>query len=525
MLHNVTVNPAKSCKHAVRRIRLAAWLVIIVASIFDPARVHADPPVLSATVIRGSSVYSPAQLFSAYREQLGLPITRDNARAIVDAVEQMYTRDGYSRPEMRIDDAQATRGILAIDVFEPAITRVTFSGDRGPYAEELDEVAARLRDSQPLRRADIQQALQRMRTLPGLSITAVTRRDETRPNGHELAIQSSFQRVEGMVQASNRGTSEVGRNFVLGQLFVNSMFGFEEKIGVLFGAATDYDEYHGAGLFADTPLGEGGTRANAMMFRSVSNPTEDPDLPDVYRRDHATLALSRPITSGSILSMSFAAAFDLDDLDIDRDGLQIRDDRLRIIELETRASWRWNTRTQYAATLELRQGLDALGSGLYDATVVDDPRREDFTLLRLQLTWLRRLAESWTLRLDGFAQATRYVLPYGERFKIGGDRLGRGFEVPEIAGDQGLGAKAEVRRDLTNASSPIGKTQVYGFYDFGATWKQDVGGRESAATAGVGAARQGEKLTGYLEVAMPLTHPDVDGSTAPTLFGELSFRF
>ena len=525
MFHNISDKLIQSYNHAVRSTRLAAWLVIIATATFGPARGCADQPVLSAAVIRGSSVYSPAELFDAYREQLGLPITRDNARAIVTAVEQMYTRDGYSRPEMGIDDAQVSRGILAVDVFEAAITRVTFRGDRGPYAGELDDVATRLRESRPLRREDIQQALQRMRTLPGLSITAVTQRDETRRNGHELAIQSSFQRIEGVVQASNRGTSEVGRNFVLGQFFVNSMLGFEEKIGVLFAAATDYDEYHGAGLFADTPLGDSGTRANAMVFRSDSNPTESPDLPDIYRRDHGTLTLSRPVMSANSLSVSAAAAFDFDNLDIDRDGLQIRDDRLRVIELETRASWRRSMRTQYGAVLELRKGLDALGSGLYDATVTDDPRREDFTVLRLQLTWLRRLAEVWTLRVDGFAQDSGYVLPYGERFKIGGDRLGRGFEVPEIAGDQGLGAKAELRRDLTNASSPFGKTQVYGFYDFGATWKQDVGGRESAATAGIGAARQGEKLTGYLEVAMPLTHADVDGSTAPTLFGELSYRF
>jgi hemolysin activation/secretion protein len=42
------------------------------------------------------------------------------------------------------------------------------------------------------------------------------------------------------------------------------------------------------------------------------------------------------------------------------------------------------------------------------------------------------------LRIDALSQQTAYTLPYGERFKIGGDRLGRGFEVAEIAGDQGM---------------------------------------------------------------------------------------
>ena len=506
---------------------LSAVLVIILFSIGIPAHTRAaESPLLAAAVIRGCSVYSSAELFEVYSPQLGLKINADNARAILAALVQKYESDGYARPEIRADDALIARGILAFDVFEPAITRVTFSGDRGPYVEALDEVGAQLRDSRPLRRQDVQEALQRMRTLPGLSITAVTRPDDAQRNGHELVIQSSFKRIEGVVQASNRGTSEVGPTFVLGQLYVNSLFGLEEKVGVLFATATDYAEYHGVGLFMDTPLGHGGTRANAMVFRSDSEPTEEPDdLPDLYRRDHGTLTISHALRTGNAFTASFAAALDLDNLDIDRAGMQIRNDRLRIVELESRLGWRWSTVTQYAMTIELRQGLDGFGAGLYDATVADDPRRADFTLVRLQMTWLRSLADAWTVRLDGFAQGTGYVLPYSERFKIGGDRLGRGYEVPEIAGDQGLGAKIELRRDLTGASSVIGKTQVYGFYDFGATWKQDTGGRESAATTGIGAARQGEKISGYLEVAMPLTHPDADGSSDPTLFGELSYRF
>ncbi|HSG65856.1 MAG TPA: ShlB/FhaC/HecB family hemolysin secretion/activation protein, partial [Gammaproteobacteria bacterium] len=63
---------------------------------------------------------------------------------------------------------------------------------------------------------------------------------------------------------------------------------------------------------------------------------------------------------------------------------------------------------------------------------------------KASLTRVARLGERWTTRLDGFAQYTSQVLPYAERFKIGGDRLGRGFEITEIAGDRGVGAKIEL---------------------------------------------------------------------------------
>src|SRR5262249_16929515 len=160
---------------------------------------------------RGSSVYSAPELFELYRAQLGLPINNENAGAIVAALVQKYQADGYARPEIRADETLLARGILGLDVYEPAITRVTFSGDRGPYAGQLDAVAERLRSSRPLRQQDLQEALQRMRTLPGLAITATTRPDDTQRNAHELAVEASFQRLEGVVQMSNRGTSEVGR--------------------------------------------------------------------------------------------------------------------------------------------------------------------------------------------------------------------------------------------------------------------------------------------------------------------------
>jgi hemolysin activation/secretion protein len=131
----------------------------------------------------------------------------------------------------------------------------------------------------------------------------------------------------------------------------------------------------------------------------------------------------------------------------------------------------------------------------------------------------------WSVRLDAFAQNSGYVLPDSERFKIGGDRLGRGFEVAEIAGDSGVGGKLELRRDLINTETFIGRLSAYGFYDIGTAWKQDAPGRESAATAGSGIAIQGAALTGYLEVATPLTGYDIEGKQTASVFAELSYRF
>jgi hemolysin activation/secretion protein len=116
------------------------------------------------------------------------------------------------------------------------------------------------------------------------------------------------------------------------------------------------------------------------------------------------------------------------------------------------------------------------------------------------------------------------VLPNTERYRIGGDRLGRGFEIAELAGDQGVGAKAELRREMSGTASNVGKTSLYGFYDFAAAWKQDQPGRESAATAGIGFAVEYWRLSGSLEVAQPLTHADVEGDRETKVFAEVRLK-
>ncbi|MEO8061837.1 MAG: ShlB/FhaC/HecB family hemolysin secretion/activation protein [Pseudomonadota bacterium] len=482
-------------------------------------------PTLTTVIVAGSTIYSTPRLFAAYRAQLGQAINRDNARAIVDALTELYARDGYLKPEIALDDSMTGRGVLRAQVYEAQVTRVIYQGDDGAFAPALKHIGDELEGSRPLRKNDVPQALRRMREIAGLAVTAKTRRDEQTRNAFELVIDSDYSAIDGMVRMNNRGTDQVGPLFLLGQLFANGLLGGQEKIGLIFAAATDHDEYLGGGLFLDTPLGHRGTRANALLFSSRSAPNEAPlNLDDEYARQRATFKLTQPLHQDTAFTLNGSLGFEADDLTIDSDGVSIREDRLRIVETALRSGFRTGA-TQYSASLQVRKGFKSFGGGLQATDLTHDPRRADFLLTQLSATAYRPFAERWSLRFDLFAQHSGYVLPDSERFKIGGDRLGRGFEVAEIAGDRGLGGKLELRRDLLNTESFIGRVSTYSFYDIGSAWKQDRPGRESAATAGVGLGLQGAKLTGYLELAAPLSGPDIEGQRHASVFGELSYRF
>jgi hemolysin activation/secretion protein len=399
-------------------------------------------------------------------------------------------------------------------------------GDAGRQRAALERIAAKLEGARPLRQDDVPQAVRSMRAISGLSISAATRRDARTRNAFELVVTTDFSPVDGVVRMNNRGTDQVGPHFVLGQLFVNGVFGGQDKLGLIFASATDTDEYLGGGLYFDAPLGDGGTRASSLLFRSRSAPNEAPvNFDDEYVRERVTFKLTQSLRQSPTLTLNLSGGIEADDLAIERDGFIIREDRLRIAETGLRAIWRSAGAIQYSANLLVRKGFDSLGGGLQSASLASDPRRADFLVTQLQSTVYRRFAESWAVRFDGFAQHSGHVLPDSERFKIGGDRLGRGFEVAEIAGDRGIGGKIELRRDLVNTETLIGRLSAYGFYDIGAAWKQDRVGRESAATAGSGFSVSGASLTGYLEIAAPLTGTDVEGKRRTSVFAELSYRF
>jgi len=544
MRSQITITSPATPTTRLARIRGAA-LVIIAAGIFTvfspisnaaespllttvavPATVSkTSAPALTTVIVTGSTIYSTPRLFAAYRDQLGRAINRDNARAIVAALTELYARDGYVKPEIALDDSMTGRGVLRAQVYEAQVTRVVYQGDDGAFGSALKRIGDELEGSRPLRKDDVPQALRRMREIAGLAVTANTRRDAQTRNAFELVVDSEYSTIDGVVRMNNRGTDQVGPLFLLGQVFANGLLGGQERIGLIFASATDRDEYLGGGLFLDTPFGENGLRANALLFSSHSAPNEAPvNLADEYTRERATFKLTQPLHQDSAFTLNAGLGFEADDLTIDREGTSIREDRLRIAEAALRSGMRAGA-VQYSASLQLRKGFTSFGGGLQAVDLTDDSRRADFLLTQLSASAYRRFAERWSLRFDLFAQHSGNVLPDSERFKIGGDRLGRGFEVAEIAGDRGLGGKLELRRDLLNTESFVGRLSTYGFYDIGSAWKQDRPGRESAATSGIGLALQGAKLTGYLELAAPLSGPDIEGQRHASVFGELSYRF
>jgi hemolysin activation/secretion protein len=306
----------------------------------------------------------------------------------------------------------------------------------------------------------------------------------------------------------------------------NGLLSGKANLGLTFGSATDFSEYHGIGANGRLAVTDNDLSLTASGFRSRSDPSESPiDRDDRYLRDRLTLGLTKVLRSENARQLSMTGAIRAEDLEIARAGIDLRDERLRLLEFRMRWTERLRSTSQFAAGFELIKGFNGIGSGLRADDIANDERSPDFSMAVLDFVRVAQFSSQWSWRLNALAQYSNDVLPYSERFKIGGDRLGRGFEVAEIAGDRGVGAKVEVLRRLPGIPDITGPVSAYTFYDLGAAWKDNAPGRESAATAGFGLALSGSKTTGRVELAKPLTHPDVEGRDSLRVFLEFTVNW
>lgn len=506
--------------------RRLLFLVVIISARLSVTPAHAAPqPILSSAVIRGSSIYAAPALFRTYRNEMGRPLTPAVAGSVTAALAGMYERDGYSRPELQVDERLMVTGILRIDVFEARFTRVTFSGSAGPYADRLASLGTRIQSSNPVRPAQVRRVLQAMRSLSGLSVIESVARDAAVRNGFVLTLTTSYKAVDGLVRISNRGSKEIGPVFADVQVVGNDLVGRGERLGALFTGATDRDEYYAGGAFADVPVGAAGTHVSLLGLYSYSVPHVSQGVPvDTFRRTLVQLRVTQPALSSDASNLAIVGGIDVDNQTTDDQVARVRDDRLRVADLGLQAASRAFTATRYSAIFDLRKGLNVLGGQLFAADLVSDPRRKDFLLARLQLTQLTQLAERWSARLDVLLQHSGYVLPYSERLTVGGQVLGRGFEVTQVAGDSGGDARLELRR-LMSRFEGSGELSLYGYYDYGAVWSQDGSPHQSAAVSGAGVAFSRGSLTCSVELAQPLIHSDVDGGRSPRVLAEVAKHF
>lgn len=478
---------------------------------------------LKSAVILGSATYASGELFDLYGSHLGETVDETTAANIADALRQRYLDDGYARPGYTILDNGLGSGIVRIQVSEARISRVEFEGDAGPYSEALEGMFAAAVLGDVLRPAEVRDVLKRSRRLRGLDISIRTVADSDSSGVFLLQVQTSFNPVESRVRLSNYGTEEIDRNLLSATFAANGLFGRDTTAGAFLASAKDSRNYRSGGAFLSTALGSNGTTLQLLASSAALKIDSSGGVVE-QSRDRYHLKLARAFSLESGRDVSVWAGVDLDNLDIIQDDTISREDRLRGIEAGFRVGRR-STSSAKSITVELELGINGLGGRVDNFSNPDEARENNYAFAEIHYMYRAQLAERWGLRWDVFAQHSPHDLPTIKRFKVGGNRIGRGFEAAAVSGDRGFGNRLELKRRTEWGPSFLKVGDVFAFYDLGSAWRNDSTGRESAASTGIGAIVRGGRFSATVELARPLTHDDADGNRSAGLFFEIVGAF
>lgn len=162
----------------------------------------------------------------------------------------------------------------------------------------------------------------------------------------------------------------------------------------------------------------------------------------------------------------------------------------------------------------------SFGTSMFGGSEESDDRSRadagsDFTKIRAQLSHTHQVWDAFSVYGYAAGQIADDALLSSEEFTVGGLPVGRGYDYSEISGDHGVAALIELRYGRDTELALLDAYQLYGFYDFGATWNDGSfeDPRDTLASSGLGVRfviPKGVRLE--FEMSKTLTRPvNADG--------------
>jgi len=496
--------------------------------------------VLREVHIEGATVIPADRLMREWDKHPGEEISVEDVFRFANAITRAYSRAGYAIsfavvPQQKIED-----GIVTIRVVEGVVSRIDFTGaklpggllGRGPVAD----IAERIRQSRPLRNADLERFLLLINDVPGVSVRATLSPAPDMVGGSILTIEIARKRRSLDLGYNSYMPRSLGTHVVGGTMDVNALLTGGDRLRL--GAYQNVTSGAYWSLSGDyvSILDQDGLTLGVSGSYSHTRPTT-PLLRFLGYQGSATIGratLSYPLIRSRTENLAIEVGGAIANADSELLGRPELRDRLRSVV--TALTYDVTDASQAANSLRLgiEQGLKRL-----DARANSRANgRLDYVLLTMEVQRLQPIARlaggQVTTLIAAQAQvAARGPLYSSAECSYGGRRFGRRFDAGTMVGDHCLLSSVELRWSAPGSigEMPVG-VQTYGFVDAGKVWQQGrllPGERRAstAATAGLGLRLSlTDHMSGGIEasrvVQAPRGSPPERGGR---LLGNISFRF
>jgi hemolysin activation/secretion protein len=466
---------------------------------------------LNTITLRGNVVYSEAELGPLYQPHLGKEISLATIYQIADAITAYYRNAGYLLTRATIPAQRVENGNVQIVIFEGMIGKATIEGKLPKDHRLIDAYLKKITDTVPLRSEVLERYVLLINDLPGVAAKAVLVPSFETAGATDLVLQVSVDKWDAAVSVDNRGTEFIGSVQFRAQGGVNNLLGNFERISGQTVVTQNTNELRFFDLGYVQPVGTEGTLAGIAANISYSNPGAALKPFDIEGQNRSiTATISHPWVRLRRQNLTFQGSFTAKNSRTDLRSSLLTEDRLRVVRAGATADFTDGFGGVNMFGLDVSQGLDILhATNSGDLNRTRPSGRADFT----KFTGSAMRIQSITERLRAVvAMNGQYALSQlfsSEEFGYGGVPFGHAYDPSQLTGDHGVSVRGEGQYAVPYEHDFLRASELYAFYDLGSVWHIDNNSRpwkESAASLGGGARfTLSDKLTGYVEVAKPLT--------------------
>lgn len=462
--------------------------------------------VLIAVDITGSTVIAPSRFAPLYDDLLALPVTRDDVEDLVAKITALYHSEGYFLARAVAPPQTMADGVLRIEIAEGYVADVQITGEA---TRGMRDRLQKLRDERPLRLSTLERTLALIEDMNGVTVRSAKIEPDAGGGGaHRLVVDTSMQRIDGVLYTDNRGTEEAGPLQAFARIGANMLLMTGDRLSLSgFFTPEDPTELALAELSYQLPLTGDGLMATATASWSHFDAGASLAALDTeVTTKKLALALSYPVLRSRRQSLWLNLGVEGRDIEETRLGATQYNDKLRTVALS--ANYR-KTHPGGLTTLFARatQGLDAI-----DPSGTAPLSRPDadgvFTKFDFLATRSQKISGPFSVYAAAGGQVSMDPLLASEEFSVGGSRFGRAYDYSELNGEDGVAALGELRFTQKPALAFIEQLQVYLFADYGAVWNDNAApGFEKLTLASAGAGLRlvlPEAVNVSLEAARPL---------------------
>ncbi len=488
---------------------------------------------LNGIEIENGTVYGESQLKHLYKDKIGEKVTLGELNGIANSITTYYRNNGYILTRAVVPPQRADKGIVKIRIVEGFVNEVRIEGD-AQDSKPIQAYADKIRASKPLNAAALERYLLLMDDLPGIEARAVLQPSASTPGASDVVVNVTRKRVEGTVNADNRGSRFLGPYQLGGTVAVNNLLTDEDQTQVrILGTPFESNELFYGEVRHEMQLGGEGTKLVLSGNHIRTEPGSSIELLEFQGESNSfTVGANHPILRSRQSNWFVNGDFTVRNVDVNSLGADFYYDRTRVLNLGTAYDFVDSLNSINRLDANIAKGF-AMGASSSQPTSRANGE-QSFWKMTGRASRIQPISGPFSAYVAASGQYSLDPLLASEEFAIGGAEFGSAYDPAEITGDSGLAGRFELQYNQAPQGF-IDQYQLYTFYDLGRVWNRSpIPGSESEhvslSSAGIGARFNiAESVSGSVEAAMPLTKTvsafGVDGDDHPRGFFALQYRF